>query len=92
ETAGEQDNAGFNLYRSASLQEKGEKVNATLIPSRSPGGGEGASYEFLDTAARPGQTYFYTLEDVDLNGRRTAHGPAVLSFWRVYLPRVLHRR
>ncbi|MGB9724374.1 MAG: hypothetical protein ACPL7G_10820, partial [Chloroflexia bacterium] len=88
ETAGEQDNAGFNLYRSASLQEKGEKVNATLIPSCCPGGGEGAVYNFLDTTARPGQTYFYTLEDVDLNGRRTAHGPAVIAYRQVYLPLV----
>ena len=86
ETAGEWDNLGFNLYRSASLQEKGEKVNAGLIPSRSPGGGEGAVYEFLDTAARPGRTYFYTLEDVDLSGRRTSHGPAVIVYRQVYLP------
>jgi len=91
ETASEHNNVGFNLYRSASLQERGEKVNAGLIPSRSPGGGEGASYNFLDATARPGQTYFYTLEDVDLNGRRTAHGPAAISFWRVYLPLVLRR-
>lgn len=92
ETASEHNNVGFNLYRSASLQERGEKVNAGLIPSRSPGGGEGASYNFLDATARPGQTYFYTLEDVDLNGRRTVHGPAAISFWRVYLPLVLRRR
>jgi len=86
ETAGEHDNLGFNLYRSLSLQERGEKVNAGLIPSRSPGGGEGASYEFLDTTARPGRVYFYTLEDVDLNGKRTSHGPVAISYGRVYLP------
>ena len=88
ETADEHDNLGFNLYRSLSLQERGEKVNAGLIPSRSPGGGEGASYEFLDATARPGRVYFYTLEDVDLNGKRTSHGPVAGALWRAYLPLV----
>ncbi len=92
ETVAEFDSLGFDLYRSSSLQERGEKVNATLILSRSPGGGQGASYEFLDLTARPGGTYYYTLEDVDLNGRRTPHGPAVLAYYRVYLPLALHRR
>ena len=92
ETASERDNLGFNLYRASSLQKQGEKVNATLIPSRSPGGGEGAAYEFLDTTVRPGQTYSYILEDVDLNGRRTTHGPAVITYRQVYLPLVFRRR
>ncbi len=92
ETASEHNNLGFNLYRSLVLNEKGEKVNAGLIPSRSPGGDAGATYEFLDTTARPGETYFYTLEDVDRNGVRTPHGPAVISYRRVYLPLLLGRR
>ncbi len=88
ETASEYDNLGFNLYRSVSLQEQGVQVNSSLIPSRSPGGGEGATYTFLDATARPGQTYYYTLEDVDLNGRRAQHGPAAISYRQVYLPLV----
>ncbi len=92
ETASEHNNLGFYLYRSSTSQERGERLNATPIPSRSPGGGEGAAYEFLDTTARPGQTYSYILEDVDINGQRTSHGPVVIVYVRVYLPLALHRR
>ncbi len=92
ETASEYDNLGFNLYRSSSPQDRGERLNATLIPSCSPGRGEGATYEFLDTTARPGQTYSYILEDVDRNGRRTPHGPAVIVYRQVYLPLLFRRR
>ncbi len=88
ETASEVDNVGFNLYRSNSLDSPGERLNAQLIPSRAPGGGEGARYEFLDTTALPGAGY-YTLEDIDASGARTRHGPIELAVWRVYLPVVI---
>jgi hypothetical protein len=63
-------------------------VNAALIPSRSPGGDQGAAYDFLDGTAVPGGAYYYWLEDVDLNGGRTRHGPLLVGLWRVYLPLV----
>lgn len=75
ETAAEWDNLGFNLYRQDTLNGPATRLNASLIPSRSPGGGEGATYTFLDTRVGAGNIYFYTLEDVDLNGVRTLHGP-----------------
>lgn len=85
ETASEHDNAGFNLYRSASLADIGQQLNAALIPSQSLGGDLGASYEFLDSTTLPGVIY-YTLEDVDFSGVRTPHGPISFTLWRVYLP------
>lgn len=88
ETASERDNAGFNVYRSAAPNVAGARLNAALIPSRSPGGGEGAVYEFRDETAVPGVRYYYTLEDVDLAGRPTRHGPVALGRWGVYLPLV----
>lgn len=88
ETATEYDNLGFNLYRSPLPEDLGEQLNGALIPSDVPGGGDGASYEFLDTGAQAEGTYYYTLEDVDVSGRRTAHGPVVVTLWRVYLPLV----
>ncbi len=88
ETATERNNVGFNLYRSASTDELGEQLNAELIPSLAPGGDQGASYEYLDTTALPGLVYYYTLEDIDINGGRTQHGPAMLGLWRAYLPLV----
>ncbi|MBN1484015.1 MAG: ExeM/NucH family extracellular endonuclease, partial [Chloroflexia bacterium] len=86
ETASEHDNAGFNLYRSTTLHDRGVRLNELLIPSDLPGGDQGAAYDFLDTTVLPGVTYYYTLEDVDLSGRRTAHGPVTITLWRAYLP------
>lgn len=86
ETISEVDNVGFNLYRSGEEGILGEQLNEELIPSESPGGGEGANYSFLDDTAQPGVKYYYTLEDVDANGWRTPHGPVVFTLWRAYLP------
>jgi hypothetical protein len=86
ETESEIDNLGFNLYRSTVSEALGERLNEGLIPSKVPGGSYGASYAFLDETAWSGATYYYTLEDVDGDGRRTQHGPVVLAIWRVYLP------
>lgn len=86
ETASEIDNLGFNLYRSQAEGTLGERLNATLIPSKSPGQGGGAAYEFVDGTAAAKVTYYYTLEDVDFSGRRTAHGPIALTIWRFYFP------
>ena len=72
-TSSEIDNAGFNIYRA---EEGGEyvKVNASLIPAEgSPT--EGAAYEFVDTDVKNRKTYSYKLEDMDLNGISTLHGP-----------------
>jgi|GEM_PF-3180216 len=88
ETATEEDNAGFHLYRSTRIDAVGVRLNAALIPSQAPGGGQGAAYTLLDATAEPGTTYYYTLEDVDLNGTPTPHGPVAAALWRAYLPLV----
>jgi len=73
-TESEIDNAGFNLYRSESEDGEYVKVNATLIPSEgSPT--QGASYQFIDDGLKNRTTYYYTLEDIDLNGTSTFNGP-----------------
>jgi hypothetical protein len=89
ETENEVNNLGFNLYCSESYESLGEQLNEDLIPSGSPGG-EGAVYEYLDATAQSSGTYYYTLEDVDASGRRTQHGPLILTLWRAYLP-LVHR-
>jgi hypothetical protein len=73
-TESETNNSGFNLYRS--LSEAGEfiKINASLIPSRGYPT-QGASYEFIDRDVKNRKTYYYKLEDIDLNGTSTMHGP-----------------
>ena len=72
ETGTEVDTAGFNLYRA--IEEEGPYTKiAGLIPAKgSPVAG--ASYWFLD---KPGfGRFFYQLEDVDIYGGSTMHGPA----------------
>lgn len=75
ETVSELQNAGFNLYRSANDYEAGQRINAELIPSQSPGSAQGFAYQFDDLDVTPGQTYWYTLEDVALAGGTALHGP-----------------
>ncbi|HOU15573.1 MAG TPA: PKD domain-containing protein [Anaerolineae bacterium] len=75
ETASELDNVGFNLYRSKSPDGQYTLLNETLIPPQNPGSVIGAVYEWLDTNVQPGVTYFYKLEDLDVKGVSTFHGP-----------------
>jgi hypothetical protein len=67
ETTGETDIAGFNLYRS----EGGPriKLNGEFITGVSP-------YLYADADVRPGATYDYWLEAVDVSGASETYGPA----------------
>jgi subtilisin family serine protease len=87
ETASEIDNLGFNLLRSESVDGSRTQLNSNLIPSQAPGSPEGAVYQFVDEPGVAG-TYYYWLEEVDLYGRATQHGPASVEtpIYRVFLP------
>ena len=73
-TESETDNAGFNLYRSESENGEYTKINESLIPAQGSST-QGASYEFIDNDVQNRKTYYYKLEDIDLNGTSTMHGP-----------------
>ncbi len=75
ETATEIDNLGFNLYRSTAADGAYVQLNAELIPTQNPGAVFGGVYTWLDEDVIPGVTYFYKLEDVDIEGVATLHGP-----------------
>ena len=75
ETAIEIDNVGFNLYRAQAPEGDWVRLNATLIPSQAPGSVVGATYTWFDEEVEAGITYYYKLEDVGVDGRRTFHGP-----------------
>jgi hypothetical protein len=75
ETAMEIDTVGFNLYRAQSPDGPYVKLNDTLIPSQSPGSVFGATYAWLDEGVQDGITYYYKLEDVEVSGQSTFHGP-----------------
>ena len=73
-TESEIDNAGFNLYRSTTENGEYIKINASLIPAKGSST-QGASYEYVDNGLQNRKTYYYKLEDIDLNGTSTMHGP-----------------
>lgn len=73
-TASEIDNGGFNIYRSDSENGKYVQINEDMIPTKGSAT-EGATYSCADIALKNGKTYYYKLEDIDLNGTSTMHGP-----------------
>ncbi len=82
QTASEIDNFGFNLYRAVSEDGDYVKINAALIPSKGTST-QGAAYEFVDRDVKNRKTYWYKIEDIDVNGTSTFHGPVSAT------PRVL---
>jgi hypothetical protein len=94
ETASEVDLLGFNIYRSnSSASGSFSQLNERLIPSRSPGSPVGATYEWVDAGVEAGQTYFYLLENLDVRGLVTRHGPVSatlqpVALYQIYLPLV----
>jgi uncharacterized delta-60 repeat protein len=81
ETASELENRGFNLYRGVDPAGPDRQLNSALIPSQSPGSPAGFLYTWEDRAdLTPGATYYYWLEDVDLYGAATRHGPVSVTF------------
>jgi len=73
-TETEVETAGFNLYRSESPAGPYVKVNPALIPGASDPL-LGGRYVYTDTNVIAGRTYYYKLEDVELDGATTLHGP-----------------
>ena len=74
ETASEIDNVGFNLYRSESNNGAFSLLNDDIIIAEgSPT--EGMAYEFIDENVQNRTTYYYMLEDLDIYGISTYHGP-----------------
>jgi hypothetical protein len=81
ETTSELDNRGFNLYRGAAPAAPDRQLNSALIPSQSQGGPGGFVYRWEDRAdLMPGSAYYYWVEEVNLSGATTMHGPVEVSF------------
>ena len=81
QTASELNNSGFNLYRGTSPAGPDRRLNDLLIPSQSLGNPGGFTYTWDDSADLvPGTSYYYWVEDVDVNGAATMHGPVSVDF------------
>jgi hypothetical protein len=77
------DTAGFNLYRAASADGEYIRINDSLIPAQGSSI-QGASYEFIDKDVKNRKTYYYKLEDIDLSGTSTFHGPIAATTRLIY--------
>ncbi len=67
---------GFNLYRSNS-PDGGEfkQVNTELIRNLNNAGQARGDYRFIDNGVTNNEFYYYFLEDLEVGGKRTLHGP-----------------
>lgn len=79
ETALEVENLGFHVLRATEPMADPILLTPALIPSQAPGGGQGASYEWLDSSAEVGTTYFYWLEALGTDGTTTRYGPTSVT-------------
>ncbi len=61
QTVSETSVVGFNVYRASSEDGPQQKLNSSTIMAAYPGA-MGGSYQFVDRAVTPGQTYYYWVE------------------------------
>src|SRR5262249_44138563 len=73
-TASELSNLGFHVYRSLSADGPFTRVTSAVIPGLGSSA-TGGTYSYQDSGLTNGVTYFYKLEDIDLSGVTTPHGP-----------------
>ena len=70
-TESELDNAGFNILRSETKTGEFKVVNVKGIIAGHGTTSEQHVYTFTDTTAKPNVVYYYQIEDVSLDGKRT---------------------
>ncbi|HEY3294128.1 MAG TPA: T9SS type A sorting domain-containing protein [bacterium] len=75
-TASETRNDHFEIWRGTSAD--GEFSRVTTVPSQGASAIE-QRYEFTDTHVTAGESYWYYLSDVDVNGARTEHRDRMAS-------------
>jgi len=83
---------GFNLYRAEQVDGTRTTLNDTLIISLAPGSSSGAHYIWTDDDVTPNVTCYYWLEDIDVYGTASTHGPvsATATRYLYYLPLIFH--
>jgi hypothetical protein len=75
-TESEQDNYGFNVYRSEKKDGTFEKINPTIIRGHGTTS-EPHDYVYIDNEVYKGKTYYYYLMDVDLAGNTKKFTPTI---------------
>lgn len=79
ETVSEVRHVGFNVLRADAADGPWRQVSSALIPASAPGSSTGSAYTWEDRDVEPGRTYYYTLEDVSIDGLTTRHEPLVVT-------------
>ena len=70
QTESEFETAGYNIYRSEVADGDYTQINTAMILSGQDALA-GSEYAYVDTNIEPGRTYFYRLEEVELDGSTT---------------------
>lgn len=79
ETGSEINSVGFHLLRAPGPDRSAaERVTPALILARGSTT-QGAAYSWFDSTARPGENYYYWLEEHEAGGRVNEYGPAISS-------------
>ena len=73
-TETEIENLGFNILRAETEDGEYVKINKELIPAKG-NSIHGSDYIFIDKNVNPEKTFYYKLEDIDMNGKQTLNGP-----------------
>jgi hypothetical protein len=79
ETSREVDNMGFYLYRADGPFGPYVRLTDKLIPGLNFSM-VGKKYRYVDRNAVSGRIYYYKLEDLDIFGKRTFHGPICVDW------------
>ncbi|MGD8989249.1 MAG: DUF2341 domain-containing protein, partial [Syntrophobacterales bacterium] len=79
ETAQELDHMGFYLYRARSPWGPYTRLTDKLI-SNLTSSVVGRKYSYEDKNVTPGEIYYYRLEDIDIYGKKTLHGPICVDW------------
>jgi hypothetical protein len=83
-TEQEVDTVGFRVLREDTVRtrEKANRTAMTVVAAMIPAQGAGltgATYEVVDASSQARTATTYWLEDIDINGRVTRHGPIVVE-------------
>ena len=84
-TKSEIDNMGFNVYRSTSPSEVFERLNGSIIKGAGTTTDE-QTYSYVDTRIRERGTFYYKLEQLDIEGNRVMFAPVEITVSQVAIP------
>ena len=79
ETLFEQDHDGFNVFRSDQFGQNFTQINTQLIRNTLSSTSYKGKYQFIDKNLTNDETYFYYIQDVDVNGLTEIHGPVSVT-------------